>query len=917
MADLTILRAQAYMGANVIAAEPLAHLSLDYDGALLWPGGEGPGEGDGEESAAAGAALLRLLPGLASHPGPDGRPGGFAALLKQAPDLPLARVIAQIAVELQCSPGTPPQPAGARQDPAGRVHHIFYPYDDPDIAVLAGQAAVRLAVALLPPGRRPAGVLPQGYDPERALAGYRRQAAAAALDQTAQALIDGALRRGIPWFPLDRPQRIVQLGQGRHLRRIRETVTSGTGAIATWLQRDKMTTARLLARLFLPVPEQGLAADAGAAVRIAERIGFPVVVKPRDGKKGLGISLGLDSAEAVHHAYAHARQYSRHVLVETFVPGHDHRVLAVGGRIVAAARRIPAAVTGDGRRSVEALVADANADPRRGEGFSRLMNRIELDAQAEALLQRQGHTRASVPQAGARVYLRATANISTGGTAVDVTDRVHPDNRTMLERAARVSGLDVVGIDFITPDISRSYREAGGAICELNASPGLRPHQVAAQVPGAVQRDVVGPILDLLFPGGGDGRIPVAAITGTNGKTTTTRLVAHILRHAGGDIGAGTIGRVTTTGVYIDDQLVALGDFAGRNGARILLEDPAVEAAVVECARGGLVKGGLGFDRCDVGAVLNVDADHLGLHGIETVADMAVLKGRVVEASRRLAVLNADDPLCAAMADLKGPARVCLFTLGGLAEALRSHVAGGGLAITLEEESGAETIVLHERDRRLAVIAAAAIPATLAGAARHNIQNAMAALGLALGLGLAPTRIAEALATFKGDHESNPGRLNVYDGYPFTVVHDSAHNPHGIRVICETLKALQVKRRRIVVIAGAGNRHSEHIAEVAAIIAKAFDFFICSRSSKPMNAAEVTRDFSHSEVPVRLAEALIAQGVAPENIMVIDRDSEAVDRGLTMAREGDLLALLTGMVEWTWDRVLAFGQQRETTRSDV
>jgi cyanophycin synthetase len=514
-----------------------------------------------------------------------------------------------------------------------------------------------------------------------------------------------------------------------------------------------------------------------------------------------------------------------------------------------------------------------------------------------------------VPQAGERVYLRATANISTGGTAVDVTDAVHPDNRAMLERVARVSGLDVVGIDFITPDIARSYREVGGAICEVNASPGLRPHQVAAQVPGAVQRDVVGPILDLLFPGGGNARIPVVAITGTNGKTTTTRLVAHILRHADSDIGARTIGRVTTAGVYIDDQLVALGDFAGHSGARILLEDPAVEAAVVECARGGLIKSGLGFDWCDVGAVLNVDADHLGLHGIDTVEGMAVLKGRVVEAARKLAVLNADDPLCAGMADLKGPARVCLFTLGALTEALQTHVRAGGLAITLADLDGAETLVLHDGGEARPVIAAAAMPVTLGGAARHNIQNAMAALGVALGLGLAPARIAEALAAFQGDHGDNPGRLNIYRGYPFTVVHDSAHNPHGMRAACAALRSLPVQGRRIAVISGAGSRHSEQIAEMAGIMAGEFDFFVCSRRGKPLNETEVTRSFPIEEVPQRLAEALIASGVDPGRIEVIDHDTEAVDRGLALAQEGDLLALLTGMVEWTWDRMLAFGRQ--------
>jgi cyanophycin synthetase len=535
------------------------------------------------------------------------------------------------------------------------------------------------------------------------------------------------------------------------------------------------------------------------------------------------------------------------------------------------------------------------------------MNLIELDAQADALLGLRGYTRDSVPAQGELVVLRGTANISTGGTAIDVTDSVHPDNRAMLERAARLVGLDVAGIDFITPDIARSYREAGGAICEVNSSPGLRPHQIAAQAPGAPPRDVIGPIIELMFPGGGNGRIPIAAITGTNGKTTTSRMLAHILRHAGGELGVRVVGLATTHGVTINDETVAQGDFAGAPGARILLGDPAVEAAVLETARGGILENGVGFDWCDVGAVLNVAADHLGLRGVASLDDLAAAKSCVATAARRLVVLNADDPRCLAMAAPKPPEQVCLFTLEPLDGRLRDAIGRGSLVIGLAERDGRETIHAYRRDGSEDLIATAAMPATLGGAARHNVQNAMAAAGLALGLGLSPGGIAAALAAFRGDHTDNPGRLNLIEGFPFTILHDAAHNPHGMRMACAALRALPASGRRICVITGVGYRHGEHIEAIAEIIAGEFDVFLCSRLEQIRRPNLVKRDFPLEEVPARLAAALATQGVDPDRVQTIDLDKDAVDRGLQMARAGDLLVLFTGLVAWTRERVLQFG----------
>lgn len=892
---MIIVRARAYVGPNIIAPHPLAHVTVTIEGKARWPGGSA--------DAAASAALLQLLPGLARHPGDSGSGESFAKVLARAPGPPLGLVAARVASELQRLTGSSLKAAGCRVSTDGSRQEIYVDYDDPDIGILAAQLAVYLVLALLPPEQRPANQLSPNFDARRTRDNFLKNARAMALDQTSLALIDEAQRRDIPWFILDRKQRIVQMGQGVYRRRIRESVTDRTSAIATWVQRDKTSTVQVLGNAHLPVPQQTTATSADGVLAAARAIGQAVVVKPLDSKKGQGVSLCVSGESGLRAAFERARRYSATVIVESFIPGADHRVLVIDGKVVAAARRIPAAVTGDGQRSVAELVAEANKDPRRGPGFSNLMNLIEWDDEVDAELMHQGLARDSVPPAGIEVRLRETANISTGGTAVDVTDQIHPANKIMLERAARVAGLDVVGIDFITPDISRSYRDVGGAICEINISPGLRPHQVAAQVPGAKPRDVVGPIVDLLFPRRRNGRIPIASITGTNGKTTTSRMLAHILRHAHGSFAPRRIGLVTTSGVKIDDDVVAEGDFAGITGARVLLNDPTVEAAILETSRGGIVKSGLGFSWCDVGAVLNIADDHLHLHGVETLDDMAAAKKCVAEAARRRVVLNADDSRCRAMTAGKAPEQVCFFTLGSLDAALRGHVENGGLAVTLETPEGREMLCLHTKGNSEAVIAVADIPAALAGGARHNIQNAMAALGLAQGLGVALPEIREALAGFRSDYRDNPGRLNFFEGFPFRVLHDFAHNPPGMKVLCDSLNHLTVDGRRICMISGIGHRHPEHIGPVAKIIADQFDIFVCSRRESMIHLSESTRDFPLEEIPQRIADALRAEGVDPKAVLTVDLDTEAVDRALEMAREGDLVVLLTGTVEWTGDRV--------------
>lgn len=891
---MKITKLAAYAGPNIFTPDPVVHLRLEGVAPQSWP--DGPGE------TAPREALLQLLPGLADHPGSKGEPKGFVTELGRAPGMPLGRVIANVAVELQRQDQSQPLPAITGHRAGDGFHDVLFGYQDPEIGKLAGRSATGILQALLSPDAAQTAAAPDSAKAAAVLASFLRQARVKGLDQTAWALIAEAEKRNIPWFVLDRPRRIVQLGQGRHLRRIRETVTDGAPAISTWIQNDKRASAQLFTQLHLPTPRQTTVSDADAAARAAIGIGFPVVVKPADGKKGQGISLDLRNEEAVRKAFDFARRQSSKVLVESFVPGHDHRALMVGGKLIAAARRIPAAVVGNGRQTVAELVAEANKDPRRGKDFDRLMTLIELDRQSDALLQSQGLDRQSVPAAGKAVYLRQTANISTGGTAVDVTDQVHPENRWMLERAARAVGLDVAGIDFITPDIARSYRQVGGAICEINSSPGLRPHQIAEGEP----RDVVTPIIDMLFPNNHNGRIPVAAITGTNGKTTTSRMLAHILRIAGKDIGIENVGLVTTDGVHINGDLVAKGDFAGGTGARVLLRDPSVDVAVLETSRGGIIKSGLAFDWCDVGAVTNVTADHVGYDGVDSLEDMAEVKGCVSLAARNLTVLNADNPHCLRLAARKASEKVCLVSSGSLTPELKGHLKSGGLVVNLEVSSGAQSIVIHRAQSKEVIISVDQVPATFQGAAAHNTENAMFAFALAQGLGIPSTAIARALASFKSNNDDNPGRLNVFEEHPFTVLFDRAHNPDGVKMLCQTVKKMPTAGRRICVLTGIGNRHPDHIDQAADIIAELFDVFICShyRDSSDRENAIAWRGFPSEEIPKRIAAALVARGVEAADILTVDDYKLAADRGLEIARPGDLLVFFSAEPEWSWNRIV-------------
>ena len=879
---MKIVDRAVYWGPNLYARFPVIRLRVDLGELEAWPTGRlGPGFTD---------ALLETLPGLEEHGCSYGEPGGFVRRLKEDEGTWLGHVLEHVAIELQNIAGLRVTFGKTRSTGEPGQYDVVYEYWQREEGLEAGRLAVDLVHHLLP-----AELLPPEASKPFEWAEQRddfiRYAQRRALGPSTAALVASAKERDIPWLRLNEYS-LVQLGHGRYQRRIQATVTSETRQIAVEIASDKDETNRILSDLGLPVPAQRLVYGVEQAVHAAEKIGYPVVVKPLNANHGRGVSINLEQPDQVRAAFEQALVHGRSVLVESFIQGFDHRMLVVDGSLVAVAKRVPGHVVGDGRSTVEELVEELNRDPRRGIGHEKVLTRIEFDRQADRLLSLAGLTRESVPEEGQAVYLRSTGNLSTGGTAVDVTDVVHPDNREMAVRAARAIGLDVAGVDFLTPDIARSHKEVGGAICEVNAAPGFRMHVAPAE---GAPRDVAEPVMTMLFPAGSPARIPISAITGTNGKTTTARMLAHIMKLKG-----HTVGLTTTDGVYIDGRLSLAGDMTGPMATQMVLRDPTIDMAVLEMARGGLLRAGMGCQRCDVGACLNVQADHLGLRGVDTLEDLAEVKRIVIEVAKDTAVLNADDPLCLEMADHSCAHHVCYVTMNPEHELVRAHIEAGGRAVVLEHVIQGHFITLYESGSHMPLLLTRMIPATLDGRAMHNVQNAMFASAMAYSLGVGLEDIRHGLSTFGTSFFQAPGRMNVFDGHPFKVILDYGHNPSAIAAVRATVESIPISGRRIVVLASPGDRRDEDIREAARAAAGGFDLYILRRDDH-------ARGRGQDEVPRMLEEELLAAGVPADHVRVVPDEVEAVDAALETAAEGDLVLIFGDQIARTWKQITGAG----------
>jgi cyanophycin synthetase len=879
---MRILDRSVYVGPSLYARFPVIRLELDLGALEAWPTGRlGTGFVD---------ALAAALPGLAEHGCSYNEPGGFFRRMREDEGTWLGHVLEHVAIELQNMAGEEVTFGKTRSAGSPGHYTVVYEYAQRDEGIAAGELGMRLLSSLLPEAIRPADSVPDGWNWQEARDEFIRFAQRRALGPSTAALVRAAEQRGIPWLRLN-DQSLVQLGHGKYQQRIQATVTSRTSHIAVELASDKEETNKILATLGLPVPKQELVQSSGQAVRAAHRIGFPVVTKPYNGNHGRGISIRLMTDEEVAQGYSVAREHSRSVIVETFLEGDDHRLLVVNGELVAATRRTPGHVVGDGQRTIEQLVEAVNQDPRRGVGHEKVLTRLELDAQAEKMLERVNLQAGSTPAPGQIVYLRSTANLSTGGTATDVTDVIHPDNREMAERAVRAIGLDVGGVDFLSKNITESYRAIGGGICEVNAAPGFRMHVAPSE---GTPRDVAAPVVDMLFPAGVASRVPIAAITGTNGKTTTARMLAHLTK-----MGGYTPGLTTTDGVYIDGQRTVQGDMTGPVSARMVLADPQIDIAVLETARGGLLRAGMGVREVNVGAVLNVQADHLGLKGIDTLEQLGELKRIVVEVATECAVLNADDPIVLKMSGYTEAKNICYVTMNPQHRLVREHIRSGGRACALEAGVNGQMITLYDRGSHIPLLWTHLIPATLEGRATHNVQNAMFAAAMAFSLGLKLDAIRQGLRTFDSTFYQAPGRMNVFSEHPFKVLFDYGHNAHAVGMLADLAMRLDVTGRRIVVLAGPGDRRDEDLKAIANAVAGRFDHYICRRDDN-------LRNRTPDEVPRIQAQALRAAGVPEAAISVIPDEQDAIEAALRMGEAGDLLLIFADALVRSWKQITKF-----------
>ena len=809
-------------------------------------------------------ALVEALPSLEAHFCSPGCRGGF--LMRVQEGTMMGHIIEHVALELQELAGMPAGFGRTRETSTPGTYQVVLEYVDEQAGRYAARAAVRLCQSIVERGTYPQAELEQDLQDLKEL--YRDSA----LGPSTEAIIKEAEAKGIPWMPMS-ARFLIQLGYGLNQKRIQATMSDRTGILGVELASDKESTKRILNNAGVPVPQ-------GTVISYLDELeeaiafvgGYPIVIKPLDGNHGRGISIDIRNWEEAETAYDRAREVSRALIVERYYVGRDHRVLVVDGKVVAVAERVPAHVVGNGKSTIEELIEETNKDPNRGEGHDKVLTNIELDRTSYQLLERQGYTLECVPQRGEICYLRATANLSTGGIAVDRTDDIHPENVWLAQRVAKIIGLDIAGIDIVTPDISRPLREVDGVIVEVNAAPGFRMH-VCPSV--GIPRNVAGAVLDMLYPSGKPSRVPIISVTGTNGKTTTTRLTAHIFKQTG-----QIVGYTTTDGTYIGDYLVEAGDNTGPQSAQLILQDPTVEVAVLETARGGILRSGLAFSASDVGVVLNVAADHLGLGDINTIEQMAKVKSVVAEAvlPTGYAILNADDPLVSQMRK-NVKSQVAFFSMHPDNPLVREHTQQGGLAAVYE--NGYLSIL--KSDWTLRIEQAVNVPLTLGGKAPFMIANALAASLAAFAHGVSLEQIRAGLSTFRASTSQTPGRMNLFNLGNNHALVDYAHNPHSYEALGGFVRNW-TEGEKIGVVGGPGDRRDEDFVTLGKLAAEIFDRIIIKEDDD-------TRGRPRGDAAELIAKGILQVKPDYRYETILD-ETTAVNTTLDTASSGSLVVIL-------------------------
>lgn len=869
---MQIMSSRSIEGPNIYSHNPVLKVTVDI--------------GDYEEIASNALEgfvqrLLQQLPGLYRHHCSRGREGGFAERLHEGTYL--AHIFEHVAIELQYQAGHAVSFGKTRSTGQYGIYDVIIGCQATAVSEEATRQALKLLHAVLNS---------EEFSLESALIRLRALVEQQTLGPSTRAILAAAEQRGIPVRRVADTDLLV-LGYGCRQKRIWATISGQTSALAVDLAGDKFLTKIFLRQGGLIVPDGQVVRSLPEAEQVFSELSGLVAVKPLTGNHGRGVTLRVETAADLRQAFARAQLYGKEVLLEEYVVGREYRLCIVGGNMVAAAERIPAYVVGDGRHTVAELVEKVNQDPRRGEGHTKELTRIMIDEEAKRVLSRQGFAVSDIPAAEQLLYIRDTANLSTGGTSVDVTAIVHPVNRAVAEQAARLIGLDVAGVDLVTDDITKPMEPGRGAVLEVNAAPGIRMHHYPA---AGTSQPVAERILDTLFPPGTDGRIPIIAVTGTNGKTTITRMISRIWQEAG-----YTVGMTTTDGVYLNTTCRQRGDTTGPDSARMVLDDPQAEVAVLETARGGLLRGGLAFDHCDVAIITNITEDHLGQDGIETLDDLVFIKSLLAEVVKPhgFVLLDADDVFSAQIAR-RAAGQIVYVSQQPNSLLLRRHLGIGGRGFFVEKQM----LYAACGSTREAIVGIQDIPAAWGGKAAHNVQNALMAAAACYLLRIPPGLILQGLNAFA----ENPGRLTMLRSGDITVCVDYAHNPAGYRALIATVRQWPA-RHLIGVIAAPGDRRDDVTIAMGRIAGAAFSYIYIKEDSD-------LRGRQPGETASLLQQGVLASGFPAQRLAVVLTEYEAVTAALAHAQAGDLVVICYEHFEVVMSAIQAHRVQAEAVSND-
>lgn len=854
---MKILKIQALRGPNIwsVRRKKLIQMRLDLEELEQRP--TNTIEGFRER-------IEKMFPTMYEHRCSEGVPGGFFSRVERGTWM--GHVIEHIALEIQTLAGMETGFGRTRETKDSGVYNVVFSYVEESVGEYAAEAAVRIAEAL---------ISGEEYDVEADIQKMREIRERVRLGPSTGSIVEEAVARDIPWIRLG-TNSLVQLGYGINQLRFQATITCQTSHIAVDIACDKEATKRMLDNASIPVAKGDICVDEEDLELTIKKIGYPIVLKPLDGNHGKGASINVKDWEAAKAGLAHAKQYSRRVIVEKFITGFDFRILVINNKVVAAAKRVPAHVVGDGQLNIQQLIDKENLDPRRGYGHENVLTEISVDRDTLDLLEKDHLTLESIPEKGKIIYLKSTANLSTGGTSVDVTDMMHPENIFLAERISRVIGLDVCGIDIMAENLTQPLQENGGVILEVNAAPGFRMHLAPSE---GLPRNVAAPVIDMLYPPGKPSRIPIIAITGTNGKTTTTRLMAHMVKNKG-----YRVGFTTSDGIYIQNHMLEKGDTTGPLSAEYILKDPTVEFAVLETARGGILRAGLGFSRCDIGIITNIQEDHLGLSDIHTLADLARVKKVVVNSIKKdgWAVLNADDEECRKIGDTLD-CNVAWFSLDEESPFVKKLAKENKVCAVFENGF----VTIKKGDWKIRIERVSQIPLTLGGKAKFMIANALAATLAGYLFGFKTEDISLSLQTFIPSVAQTPGRMNIFEFKNFKVMIDFAHNPSGYLAIEEYLQAID-SPNKIGIISGVGDRRDEDIKECGLIAGRMFNHIIIRQE-------KYLRGRTEQEIIDLILEGIKESG-KEVTYEIIPKEIEALKHAINIAAEGTYITALSDVV---------------------